>query len=170
MNHCCGVLAGKEEGGFAWLTLNYLLDHLGKDEGDTIAAIDLGGGSVQQAYALSGSEAKTAPEGYVTQLSGGGRTYEVYVHRYGTVSLDCVLISPMWLHLYLMHTRIHVYTHRHRQIRVHSYLVFVLCMQALSNTLDLGLPCGVLCMFGHVYARVSVCVCIFHVPVSRGSL
>ena len=33
--------AGTEEGGFAWLTLNYLLGHLGRREVDTVAAIDL---------------------------------------------------------------------------------------------------------------------------------
>lgn len=33
--------AGTDEGGFAWLTLNYLLGHLGQSEGDTVAAIDL---------------------------------------------------------------------------------------------------------------------------------
>ena len=73
--------AGAEEGAFAWLTLNYLLGFLGKSEDDTIAAIDLGGGSVQQAYALTAAEAKTAPQGYVSELAGGGRRYHVYVHR-----------------------------------------------------------------------------------------
>lgn len=46
-----------------------------------MAAIDLGGGSVQQAYALTDFEAAAAPDGYVTKLSGGGRAYSVYVHR-----------------------------------------------------------------------------------------
>lgn len=63
------------------MTLNYLLGHLGKSEQDTIAAIDLGGGSVQQAFALTASEAKEAPDGYVNKLSGGGKDYSVYVHR-----------------------------------------------------------------------------------------
>ena len=69
------------EGGFAWLTLNYLLGNLGKPEGETVAAIDLGGGSVQQAFALNKSEAQAAPAGYVIQLAGGPLTYNVYVHR-----------------------------------------------------------------------------------------
>jgi apyrase len=73
--------AGADEGAFAWLTLNYLLGHLGKEPGQTIAAIDLGGGSVQQAFAIPEADAASAPEGYITQLSGGGRTYHVYVHR-----------------------------------------------------------------------------------------
>ena len=72
---------GADEGGFAWLTLNYLLGHLGKPEDKTIAAIDLGGGSVQQAFAVPPAEAKKAPAGYITKLSGGGRAYDVYVHR-----------------------------------------------------------------------------------------
>ena len=47
-----------------------------------MAAIDLGGGSVQQAFALTAEEAGTAPDGYITKLSGGGREYHVYVHRW----------------------------------------------------------------------------------------
>ena len=76
-----GPCAGADEGGFAWLTLNYLLGHLGKPEDKTIAAIDLGGGSVQQAFAVPPAEAAKAPAGYITKLAGGGRTYNVYVHR-----------------------------------------------------------------------------------------
>ena len=48
---------GADEGAFAWLTLNYLLGRLGEEEGKTIAAIDLGGGSVQQARAQCPSPA-----------------------------------------------------------------------------------------------------------------
>ena len=83
------VGAGADEGGFAWLTLNYLLGHLGKPEEKTIAAIDLGGGSVQQAFAVPASEAAKAPAGYITQLSGGGRAYSVYVHRCGMSLSKC---------------------------------------------------------------------------------
>ena len=85
------------EGGYAWLTLNYLLGKLGQPEGDTVAAIDLGGGSVQQAFALSHTEANTAPEGYVIQLAGGPLTYHVYVHRCGFVHCKELLLhrSPL---------------------------------------------------------------------------
>lgn len=40
-----------------------------------------GGGSVQMAYAMDASEAKKAPNGYISNLSGGGQQYHVYVHR-----------------------------------------------------------------------------------------
>jgi apyrase len=46
-----------------------------------VAAIDLGGGSVQEAFALPDDAASAAPKGYVTKLRAGGSTYSVYVHR-----------------------------------------------------------------------------------------
>lgn len=37
------LFTGKDEGAFAWLTLNYLLGHLGKEPEATTSAIDLVG-------------------------------------------------------------------------------------------------------------------------------
>jgi apyrase len=77
------ILSGQSEGAFAWLTLNYLLGNLGKPYDETVAAIDLGGGSVQQAFAMGPTEIKEAPkEDYITTLKGGGKDYNVYVHSY----------------------------------------------------------------------------------------
>ena len=77
------ILSGVDEGAFAWLTLNYLLGNLGLEYFDTVAAIDLGGGSVQQAFAMSPEEIKSAPKSdYITKLKGGGKEYSVYVHSY----------------------------------------------------------------------------------------
>lgn len=76
------LLVGAHEGAFAWLTLNYLLGRLGNDISSTVAAIDLGGGSVQEAFALPEDEAEKAPDGYITELKALGSTYYVYVHRY----------------------------------------------------------------------------------------
>mmetsp|Transcript_3004 Transcript_3004/g.5427 ORF Transcript_3004/g.5427 Transcript_3004/m.5427 type:complete len:441 (-) Transcript_3004:141-1463(-) len=73
------ILDGADEGAFAWLTLNYLLGHLGGDESNTVAAIDMGGGSVQMAYAVDDATAKRAPSGYIFKLKGGGKNYNVYV-------------------------------------------------------------------------------------------
>lgn len=77
------ILSGQSEGAFAWLTLNYLLGNLGKSYDQTVAAIDLGGGSVQQAFAMGPNEIKEAPKpDYITKLKGGGKVYDVYVHSY----------------------------------------------------------------------------------------
>ena len=90
------ILGGADEGAFQWLTLNYLLGNLGGRiqvcmcgvwmrsqrcmihsmvrltsapfAQDTVAAIDLGGGSVQLAHAVDDVAADKAPMGYV--LSG----------------------------------------------------------------------------------------------------
>lgn len=77
------ILSGVDEGAFSWLTLNYLLGKLGLPYSETVAAIDLGGGSVQEAYALGPSEVMKAPKSdYIKVLNGGGRQYDVYVHSY----------------------------------------------------------------------------------------
>jgi len=81
-NDAVSILGGQDEGGFAWLTLNYLLGKLGGGPDDTVAAIDLGGGSVQEAFALSDADAAAAPAGYVNKLRGAGKVYNVYVHSY----------------------------------------------------------------------------------------
>lgn len=76
------ILDGQGEGGYAWMTLNYLLGNLGKAPSDTVAAIDLGGGSVQEAFALSDEDAAKAPDGYIVKLRASGKSYNVYVHSY----------------------------------------------------------------------------------------
>jgi len=74
------ILDGADEGAFAWLTLNYLLGHLGGGIEKTVAAIDMGGGSIQMAYAVDDATAKAAPsKDYIYKLAGGGKSYNVYV-------------------------------------------------------------------------------------------
>ena len=56
------IMDGAEEGAFQWLTMNHLLGNLGGDIGSTVATVDLGGSSVQLAYAAETKLAKSAPE------------------------------------------------------------------------------------------------------------
>eukprot|EP00854_Cymbomonas_tetramitiformis_P020093 gene20093-24054_t len=47
------ILGGDLEGAFGWLCVNYLANKLGGKWEDTVAMMDMGGGSMQMAYAVS---------------------------------------------------------------------------------------------------------------------
>ncbi|EFJ10325.1 hypothetical protein SELMODRAFT_183978 [Selaginella moellendorffii] len=82
------ILDGADEGSFQWVTVNYLLGRLGKDLSETVGIVDLGGGSVQMAYAITEEDAAKAPkaaageDAYVKTLTLLGKTYYLYVHSY----------------------------------------------------------------------------------------
>ena len=57
------IMDGADEGAYAWLTLNYLLGKTGRESAELVGAVDLGGGSIQAAFAVDAATAKDAPDG-----------------------------------------------------------------------------------------------------------
>lgn len=146
------IIDGTDEGGFAWLTLNYLLGHLGQGEGDTVAAIDLGGGSVQMAYAMSAKEAKSAPDGYISTLAGGGKQYHVYVHSYLGFGLMAARAATLdWAEtaaanpcVPLDHAGMFEYGGKqHNLVATKEGAEFGTCTKLVSQVMAIGGKCGV---------------------------
>lgn len=82
------IIDGTQEGSYQWVTTNYLRGSLGKTLDETVAIVDLGGGSVQMAYAISDEDYSKAPKAghdelmSVQQVKLLNMSYNLYVHSY----------------------------------------------------------------------------------------
>lgn len=83
------IMDGKDEGVYAWITINYLLGKIGgPDHSETAAILDLGGGSTQIVFeptfkSPSGGMPETLAEGdHKYSLKFGGRDFELYQHSH----------------------------------------------------------------------------------------
>ena len=78
------VMDGKDEGVFAWITLNYLLGTIGaRAKTPTAAIFDLGGGSTQIVFEPTFAAPAQLEEGdHKYKLTFGGRAFELYQHSH----------------------------------------------------------------------------------------
>ena len=81
-----GVLDGRDEGLYGWVTLNYLVDALYPGGMEPSGIIDLGGGSVQIVYPAA--ESRMDAPGVMQTLDFGGRKHHLYVKSYLGFGLD----------------------------------------------------------------------------------
>ncbi|KAJ2582459.1 Guanosine-diphosphatase [Coemansia sp. RSA 1694] len=83
------IMEGKDEGIYAWITVNYLLGTLGNSEHKTAATFDLGGGSTQIVFEprfenwdpVKGGP-QLAPGEHRYEMGYGGQNYTLYQHSY----------------------------------------------------------------------------------------
>jgi len=82
------LMGGEDEGVYAWITVNYLLNRIGQEEKkDTVAVMDLGGGSTQIVFEPLTIDHLQYPipesdEGYKVELKFGNFKYVLYQHSY----------------------------------------------------------------------------------------
>ncbi|ORX74011.1 nucleoside phosphatase GDA1/CD39 [Linderina pennispora] len=83
------IMDGKDEGIYAWITVNYLLGVLGDEDHKTAATFDLGGGSTQIVFeprfenwnSTTGGP-QLAPGEHRYEMKYGGQEYTLYQHSY----------------------------------------------------------------------------------------
>ncbi|KAI7829291.1 nucleoside phosphatase GDA1/CD39 [Kickxella alabastrina] len=87
-NNPVEIMDGKDEGIYAWITVNFLLGTLGNAEHNTAATFDLGGGSTQIVFEprfekWNGQGGPQLAEGeHRYEMTYGGQEYTLYQHSY----------------------------------------------------------------------------------------
>ncbi|XP_021913733.1 ectonucleoside triphosphate diphosphohydrolase 5 isoform X1 [Zootermopsis nevadensis] len=77
------IMDGSDEGLFSWFTVNFLLDRFGGDQDQTLAALDLGGGSTQVTFMPTDQATldETKPE-FLHHISAFHHNVTVYAQSY----------------------------------------------------------------------------------------
>ncbi|CAH0402638.1 unnamed protein product [Chilo suppressalis] len=78
------IMDGSDEGIFIWYTLNLLHNLM---DGETMAALDLGGGSTQITYQLGDGDSKLFPVSDQYVVPAGGNNITLYTHSYLNLGL-----------------------------------------------------------------------------------
>ncbi|XP_007573287.1 ectonucleoside triphosphate diphosphohydrolase 5-like [Poecilia formosa] len=78
------IMNGTNEGILAWISLNFLTDHLNTRATKTVGILDLGGGSTQITFLPKlRTTIESAPDGdYVARFDFLNSTFELYTHSY----------------------------------------------------------------------------------------
>jgi len=77
------VMEGRDEGVYAWITVNYLLGNLKGSRHETAAIFDLGGGSTQIVFEPKYVDSDRMADGeHKYQLNFAGQNYDLYQHSY----------------------------------------------------------------------------------------
>lgn len=83
-----GIMDGTDEGIFSWFTVNFLSERMGRT--NTIAALDLGGGSTQVTYSISDKKDLTDIKDYVHSIAVLKKDINVFTHSYLGLGLMAV--------------------------------------------------------------------------------